>query len=621
MPHAAKMHLAGEGYVWPVEDWIFHLDEEEAPGKIFDALLAVAATLPPAERARVEAEVASLLAEHGPVREGLARGLVPDPVAAAKHGSREDVLVKRYKPQLLAYARQLKRAVRTGADFFLSAAPSPSVEKFIDPHLADCWTRDPGGVESHRGDGGYEKAILSQGFRELYSMAGDQEVGLEYLGDVPNNAAARVAAMRAKIEEKRDVNFARYNEYVDKSGDGLAALLRVIVEAASNPAKATALAASLGIPVAEAEAKRKDILAWLDTPTGSIVKILGSEVGSQVMKLVRQTIADISHEVGGGASSVVDLAEAAPVLGFIVQAFTKTYGAMVAEAERRKNDTCVTFLNDIAGHAQRLSDEGMPGPWHIVDLGLNCDAVVDAKEPGQPLLKALGTAERTDYYQLGLPYSRKGETTWDGESYVSFGDGLTPTDLVALKKWWNLALLLWSDKRVGPVMQTMAADFWGGTLASDEQVMAVAAPIAVSYGFDVDDFARKLWNASLGWRSRPEMFIKRWPGGGGMGVCGVGKIVDNARFIQFAVLARDAFALAEAEAKKEEAARAAVFSASLGYVAEPPPGFIPFEGPSSSLPVLGLGALASGGLYFAGMSLGVVAAPITLAVLYWVVKR
>jgi hypothetical protein len=40
----------------------------------------------------------------------------------------------------------------------------------------------------------------------------------------------------------------------------------------------------------------------------------------------------------------------------------------------------------------------------------------------------------------------------------------------------------------------------GGTMANDEQVMCVAAPIAIANGFDIDGFAKLLWNYSLGYQ-------------------------------------------------------------------------------------------------------------------------
>lgn len=124
MPHAARMHAAGDGVEWPLGDWLPHLEEEEAPGKFFDALKAVAATLPDAEREGVLGEVDFLLDEHAVIRQGIVEGCGPDQRVADSHGAKENNLVGHYKPQLLAYAKHAKRmsagpkvgSVRVGVD-------------------------------------------------------------------------------------------------------------------------------------------------------------------------------------------------------------------------------------------------------------------------------------------------------------------------------------------------------------------------------------------------------------------------------------------------------------------------------------------------------------------------
>lgn len=71
----------------------------------------------------------------------------------------------------------------------------------------------------------------------------------------------------------------------------------------------------------------------------------------------------------------------------------------------------------------------------------------------------------------------------------------------SIKQWWALSLLYMGDPAVTEVFAALCNDCLGGCIASDEQVMLVAAPIAVANGLDIDDFARKLFYKSKGWKS------------------------------------------------------------------------------------------------------------------------
>lgn len=69
--------------------------------------------------------------------------------------------------------------------------------------------------------------------------------------------------------------------------------------------------------------------------------------------------------------------------------------------------------------------------------------------------------------------------------------------------------------------------------AGDSQVLIVAMPIAMLYGFDVHDFAVDLWNKSKGWSSRMDLTH----------VYDDGTVMD-AGLVQWIVLTQDAFDLA-----------------------------------------------------------------------------
>lgn len=637
MPHAAKMHelgAGGAGVLWSPNDWYLHAKEEDDPdprkGRLFRLLRQIARELPGQSRVSLEAEVDALQADHDRyVYPYVARGELPPAAEMAVHGAREDALIKRYGRRMLdivgaGRGHDAESTTKTGANtrvgdvFGLAKTLPPETNKFIAPYFA-CWNGISADARGPEGTGGrYTNPALNADFKNLYDMPGHGVIGLEYLADVPNTADARIAAIRAHvIAGDSPAIQRRYMKYADASQDGLAALTRTVIEATKDPSKLPAVAKSLGLPIEKAEIARQDLLKWLDTPGGSILKALWSAVGPQVMTLIRQTVAEVSGEVTSTLNSIGAMSSAVPILGFIVQSFTLVYGSIVERAAEAKRSTCQSYLQDISEHITRLANAGMPTPWHLVDLGLDCDAVVkktlaaEKSEPGTPLSVALVTAQNTDWYTMGTPASVKGIERWDGESYVGWGPGLSPLDLIALKKWWGLATLLWSTEQVGPVMRSLGGDRWGGWLASDEQVMLVAAPIAVSYGLDVDTFARKLWDRSLGWRSRPELFVSRAGGG-------CGKVVDNARVIQFAVLARDAFDLAEEEKNKHP------FFFPLRIDPTVDPALAASSGASgtgsTALP-LAIGAAAGGAVRWMGGSWPMAAVPLGIAALVTFLHR
>lgn len=131
--------------------------------------------------------------------------------------------------------------------------------------------------------------------------------------------------------------------------------------------------------------------------------------------------------------------------------------------------------------------------------------------------------------------------------------GLTLTEQDFVRRWWATALAFMDDPRVAEVFHALGRDEKGGVLASDEQVMLVAAPIAVSHGLDVDDFARRLWEQSQGWRGgKQDSFMRAGyfvqpdllepPTYSG---CKTGdESVRDAWWVQWAVLSRDAYKLA-----------------------------------------------------------------------------
>jgi hypothetical protein len=193
-------------------------------------------------------------------------------------------------------------------------------------------------------------------------------------------------------------------------------------------------------------------------------------------------------------------------------------------------------------------------------------------------------------------------------------------------QWWAHATAMMTHGEVARIFAALGDDHtFGGMLASDEQVLLVAAPIAVANGLDPYAFAAALWDKSRGWSASPEMLRREeaikagdesssyWPSlASSFTDPRLGQYTDpclkmqpnNAMQVQWAVLARDAFALVEEHKRGELIISNAVVSKA----------FLSSSG--SSIPILTLGAVASGGLYLAGMSIGIVLAPIAAAIAY-----
>jgi hypothetical protein len=183
------------------------------------------------------------------------------------------------------------------------------------------------------------------------------------------------------------------------------------------------------------------------------------------------------------------------------------------------------------------------------------------------------------------------------------------------------------------VFTALGNDEDGGMWASDEQVMLVAAPIAVANNIDVDRLAEELWKRSAGWRAAPASMLVPEPGprtGPFTEVCishcawydpmpssievvptgppGCAVEPANAMQAQFAVLARDAFQIVE----EVKIGKLAGLQNPVFVLGTRPS---PAEAASKSRMALLLGAAGSVGLLIAGTPLAVAALPVVAAAL------
>lgn len=160
---------------------------------------------------------------------------------------------------------------------------------------------------------------------------------------------------------------------------------------------------------------------------------------------------------------------------------------------------------------QRLSDtykatmqEGYPPPWGIFGGILTASA-----------------ADLANVVQSALDKFRR----------------LPADDRVAVRKAWALMILHAKDPAVEDMFNGLQ---WGDGAASEIQVFYLARTLAAANGLEERDLFVRLFKTAGDWRSRMDLLTSASSPAGGLKV-------DNAGVVQWATLARAAFALVDAE--------------------------------------------------------------------------
>jgi hypothetical protein len=382
---------------------------------------------------------------------------------------------------------------------------------------------------------------------------------------------------------------------VDTSEDALFAVANNMIGLYSDPTRRAALAADLNVPLATIDAQKTSIMALASKITGrDIGPIMGElqkQFSGQLQAVTRSLVQSVIREHASTlAGSVATFSAALGTFMPALNEFVKFDRAAQAEADATRRANCERDINEhVKGPVEKLTRRQLPVPWHALD-----PKYMKCWEPSRfgieqtPELDLVSAAVRA--------YTRFDKMRLGTE---------TEPGTYSVRRWWMLALTLMADPRVGPVFSALGETprLWVpnptggigvvpvGSWATDEQVMLVAAPIAVSYGLDVDALAEALWNTSRGWSGAPSsMFIEER-----FGDC---EGIVNAGIVQLAVLATDAFAIARAW-KAEGRGQA---------------------GASPATPIL-LGALGTGALALAGASGIVLALPVALGLLVALGRR
>lgn len=506
-----------------------------------------------------------------------------------------------------------------GGGLTLDKKPIPretSVEKFADPFYEGCLGSGPAKSEG-RAYYVNPAAVTYFGWPAL----GFSGMGYEYLADVPNDAYARVKAMREKItawgskpSAQLDPVIEVSQENIRKFGMHISRLYRdaKAAESLGDDTLIAKLSAEMGLPVGQFldDYTKMAPLFELSGDSPEFINQMWSNFQPQIISVAKEAAAYIARQFAGSGAEMSkealdalgSVAGVVPVFGAVAKLMINLYSSWMDAKAASSAAACKYFNETTAEVFKKTARFGLPPPLHILDVYPNAFMCGDEKVGTQAQVNTQILVYDNLIKMIGMKSARiKGR---DAIRIVSSEVPALPLpDQDNISWWWNLAQSQMSHPEIEPVFRAMGRDVNGGSFASDEQVMLVAAPIAVAYGINVDEFAEKLWSGCEGWRSRPDLFLPHkytynTSGEVGDDILICENPVSNAMQIQLAVLTKCAFNLATELSKYK-------ISASPGFAAEfkPSPTIVkPGLASSSSVaaPVVISGGAALAGFMVAG---------------------
>jgi hypothetical protein len=433
----------------------------------------------------------------------------------------------------------------------------------------------PGAFRKPAGPLSYEK------FRDPVLVCLEQnglrfDVGLGYL-DVPNTAAARVAAMRSRIGTPTygattfgtSSTIGKIAEASYQKSQELAIKLARTYEDAS---RLPYVAQALRIPIEQAQKQAAEILSLSRGAQDRFLREAAKYPG-----ISNALMAGVSAFAAGklspaeayatGAQLVGEVfasaaASTVPVLGAITQVAAGFVAADIRAREAAAKERCEANRLALAKAQEAILKDLSPLPLHIESE--DCDEPYWQAQHLSNLLRGFRSLSIRDKGAIQEWWTLAQAMMSNPEVFAAFNR--TGRGGVG---WRGDGIPLAINSRTQPQKFNVHLD--GRYLGSDEQVMMVAAPFAVANGYDVDRFARALWEKSQGWRGAdPLSFVYAKtpdrsfsicditytdPGKGAAGVkkesgrscrpiCGGPGVPMNAWHLNFAVLARDAAELA-----------------------------------------------------------------------------
>lgn len=269
-----------------------------------------------------------------------------------------------------------------------------------------------------------------------------------------------------------------------------------------------------------------------------------------------------SRKVAAALDAIGGVASAVPVYGTMISLATSAISGIYKQRAEEREGVCREIASNINAEFARAIGSGYVVPWHWSSV-----FPANSCPPEKKSLAAEGAPEdwaaaMSDDQRSAWSLGRE-NWHWQSGQYADLPPGtftvnpkpdpvpVSPVYRNAIRRWWGLVNLYVGHPRVRYVYEALGRDARGGCIASDEQVMLVAAVYAVANGFDVDGFAEELWAYSSGWRAAdrsfwilPEKGRKRGDGGGTT-YCFGSAVPVNAWWLQWAILAQDAETIVE----------------------------------------------------------------------------
>ncbi len=319
--------------------------------------------------------------------------------------------------------------------------------------------------------------------------------GYEYLEGVPYTAEARIKAMRAMINEraKNPGALSPERSVILKPMREIAApvlfemnvkLTESYMKVAKSATAAGQYAAALGVDTSTLVAEAKSMLAGPGA-AGNLVSATLKSYGPMAQTFVNSGLQafDLLTTDGGTTTETVKWLQIAekvslyiPLVGNYASALIGMAGGILQSELEDNLKACNSGIAGVAELYNKLMAERIPVPFHAYQI-FHGTCGKDNVAPA-----SLGWLD-TLFLRL----------LWDWNAL--------PTEMkVSSIRWMGAATIYGSLPEAAAVFDNLGFDASGGMIASDEQVMLVAAPIAVANGIDIDTFATALWKKSKGWR-------------------------------------------------------------------------------------------------------------------------
>lgn len=446
-------------------------------------------------------------------------------------------------------------------------------EKFMDPMYLVFGKTDAAGRRTyaiapwnqrpHNGIGQGIRFLLNRwgsfGWEEGLDDSPTLSVGYEYLEGVSYTAEARIKQMRAVIAERgknpeqispdRAVVLksilAESKKRMDDIGWHLTDLYASAKGSATTAAK---LAGAMGVDTSVITAEAASMLASYSNNAEMVAATLKS-YGPMAQTFLNSglTAFNLLTTDGGSTTEALKWAQIAsevsmyiPLVGPYVSGVASILAGSLAEELRDNLRDCTAGQGEAVAVLNTLSAMEVPMPLHAYQIFHGTCGKDNQPPSSLGYLTTLFTRVAQDWYRL------------------------SPETKLSAHKWWGVAATYANHPDVRDVFTNLGFDASGGMIASDEQVMLVAAPIAIAYGLDVDTFAIALWKKSKGWRgAATERNIGVGSASSVRAFCegDTCRIPTNAWVLQWCQLTGEAMELAASWPRPAAAAVPAAFSA------------------------------------------------------------